>query len=689
MKITKALKLPGIAAVLLMFAVLSSPARAEFTYSGNVYPADPATWISGADSYVGFTSDGSLTVSGGSTLSSLHTILGFYSGVTGTAIVTGSGSSWAMGSQLNVGFFGNGALNITNGGAVTTGGAATLGVESGSSGTVTVDGSGSAWTVNSTLSLGTAGTGTVNILNGSSVTTTGITTVGSLGTINFGTNGGTLTTPSLSGSTSQITGTGTLVVKGWTGDLDLVVDGVAPRVQTVTQLTGSSQNVAVKLDISSNSSTSPLSVFTAGYQGAGSLAIKNGQSFYSTTNYVGNLSGSTGTVTVDGSGSIWNVGTLYLGYYGAGTATVSNGGTITGASVFLGYNAGSSGSLTVTGSGSKLTDTGTLYLGYNGNGALAVTNGGTVSNTAAYIAYASGTSGAATVNGGTWTNSGALYVGVNGTGKLSVSAGGAVTASGVAINNSSSILTADVGSSLKSGSTGSGAISNKGTIRLVAGAGAAAGSYKPLSYGTMSGTGTVQALGGVWNSTAHTVTVYDAATTTAGTPVTFNLAGTQRVLVTGAAGKSMGAGFQAGTADLTFSATEIGGGELSALQGLLSTGESVLSGWDFSTTGYTSGSPVYLSLFAGSGLSLENLEIWGYNGSAWSQLSPSDLAYDGTYASFTATSLTSYAVVDPPSSVPIPGAMWLLGSGLVGLVGARRRMGKSPATHTEELRSPR
>jgi hypothetical protein len=104
---------------------------------------------------------------------------------------------------------------------------------------------------------------------------------------------------------------------------------------------------------------------------------------------------------------------------------------------------------------------------------------------------------------------------------------------------------------------------------------------------------------------------------------------------------------------------------LASLQSLLAAGESVISGWDFSSTGYTvsASTPVYLSLFAGSGLGLSDLEIWSYNGSTWSLTSPSDLAYDGTYASFTAFDLSSYAVVDPPSSVPVPAAVWLLGSG--------------------------
>jgi hypothetical protein len=42
------------------------------------------------------------------------------------------------------------------------------------------------------------------------------------------------------------------------------------------------------------------------------------------------------------------------------------------------------------------------------------------------------------------------------------------------------------------------------------------------------------------------------------------------------------------------------------------------------------------------------LEVWSYSGSAWTAFSASDLTYDGTYASFTATSLGTLAVTGIP-----------------------------------------
>ncbi len=95
--------------------------------------------------------------------------------------------------------------------------------------------------------------------------------------------------------------------------------------------------------------------------------------------------------------------------------------------------------------------------------------------------------------------------------------------------------------------------------------------------------------------------------------------------------------------------------------------------WDFNAIeGYTTGNPVYLSLFAGSGHSLSDLTVWHYDGSAWSTYDAFDLAYDKTYASFTVTGFSGYAV-SGTAPVPLPAASWLLGPGFIGLVGLRRR----------------
>jgi hypothetical protein len=154
----------------------------------------------------------------------------------------------------------------------------------------------------------------------------------------------------------------------------------------------------------------------------------------------------------------------------------------------------------------------------------------------------------------------------------------------------------------------------------------------------------------------------------------------QRGIVTDpSSGKSVGIGFQATATSnpITFSAKAIGGSELTSLQSLIGTGNSVLSAWSFTTTGTTvsSTNPVYLSLTAGAEQSLYSLSVYDFNGTSWSLLAPADFAYDGNYASFTALNLNDVAVVGAgdPTPTPIPAAVWLLGSGLFGLFGFKRK----------------
>src|SRR5262249_49455271 len=104
---------------------------------------------------------------------------------------------------------------------------------------------------------------------------------------------------------------------------------------------------------------------------------------------------------------------------------------------------------------------------------------------------------------------------------------------------------------------------------------------------------------------------------------------------------------------------------------LLDPGKAILTGWDFSTTGYTPGNPVYLSLGIGSGYKVSGLSVWHFNGTSWDQLLTSDLAYDNSFASFVVTGFSGYAITAAP--VPLPAAVWLFGSGVAAVVGFARR----------------
>jgi hypothetical protein len=85
----------------------------------------------------------------------------------------------------------------------------------------------------------------------------------------------------------------------------------------------------------------------------------------------------------------------------------------------------------------------------------------------------------------------------------------------------------------------------------------------------------------------------------------------------------------------------------------------------------SSSNPVYLSFNVGAGHPADDLEVWHYDDTnGWAKYNAFDLTYDGTFASFTATSFSGYAMV----AVPEPGSFGLLlVAGVVLLAYAWRR----------------
>ena len=219
---------------------------------------------------VGYAASAALSVSQGAELNSTQGYLGYHVGSSGTATVTGTGSTWNHSQELLVGIDGHGELHITNGGAV-SGFYSHIAANAGSTGAVTVDGAGSTWTDTGNIEVGYGGSGTMAITNGAVVTS-------SFGYV---------------GHDYDSTGVAT-------------IDGA-----------GSAWN-----------STRCV----VGYNGNGTLSIVNGGNMTNTNySYIAWQKESVGTVLVDGAGSAWNSNgsSIWVGYFGQGKLTVSNGATVT------------------------------------------------------------------------------------------------------------------------------------------------------------------------------------------------------------------------------------------------------------------------------------------------------------------------------------------------------------------------
>jgi T5SS/PEP-CTERM-associated repeat protein/autotransporter-associated beta strand protein len=240
------------------------------------------------------------------------------------------------------------------------------------------------------------------------------------------------------------------------------------------------------------------------------LTVQNGRTFNTLLAYIGEYPSYNVGVTVTGTGSLWNSGSLslYVGSPGTGTLTIAAGGKVASSSSVVGDQTTASGTVSVSGANSIWTNTSTLKVGNNGMGSLSITNGGTVSDTAGYIGYqylgsaftssvrvdgvgsqwnnsaalavggnlsagTTGNSGTLTVSGGgkvtnvngnigwslgsvgaatvtgagsQWNSSGTLSVGALGTGSLTVASGGVVTSAGASISTASSATVSGAGS---------------------------------------------------------------------------------------------------------------------------------------------------------------------------------------------------------------------------------------------------
>jgi outer membrane autotransporter protein len=535
-----------------MALIFTASTRAAIVTTGDVSPADPSTWTSSIDSYIGDTANGTMEVNSGSTITSRNSYIGLDSGVTGSVTVTGGGSAWTN-NYLRIGDYGEGYLNVESVGIVTSNYGASIGANSTGIGTVTITGSGSQWITDTGgsnwLYVGDYGTGTLNISNGGVVssatsvignytgsgtatitgngsqwTHTGELAVGfsGTGTLTISDGGVVTNTTGYIGESSGVTGTATVTGSGstWTNSNELYVGDSGTGVLnitaggTVTDTDGyigysSGSDGTVTVD-GTNSTWTNTGYFYVGRSGTGTLTIQNGGTVGALTSYIGRSSGSTGTATVTGVGSSWtNTGYLAVGELGTGTLTIADGGTVTNDLWGrIGYGSSGTGTVTVTDAGSTWTNNDYLEVGTQGDGTLNIQNGGVVSNTNGFIGHSSGSTGTVTVTGtdSQWTNSGYLSVGFYGTGTLNIENGGAVSNTYGSIGDESgstgTATVTGVGSTwtntndLIVGESGTGTltIESGGAVSSVTG-------FVGYSENT-TGTATVTGTGSIWTNTA-------------------------------------------------------------------------------------------------------------------------------------------------------------------------------------------
>ncbi len=351
-----------------------------------------AVWThSGLDFVVGYNGSGSLAITAGGqvncTSSADFVIIGFNSGSSGTVTVSGSGSQWIMQAQFNVGYLGSATLLIENGGTVTSGNEVTVGgfVGTGTA-NVTLTGAGSRWTIGNEIIIGGPTPGTVTVSAGATGSCVGPIAIADVGSPGGGTGYMTLTGSGTSWTTSTAGGTtnGQVLVGGSGTGFLIVTDGAMLNTFAGTSATGSSGIIGGAPGVS-----------------------------------------GTGTITVSAGGTWTGDAVTRLGFTSgsSGTLNIISGGVVNDSAGSVGYIAGGAGAVLITGAGSLWNNTSTLDVGTAGAGSLTISLGGRVNATTLTV----GQNGTLTASGPA-TVSGAIVVNAGGT--LAAASGAALAVSG-------------------------------------------------------------------------------------------------------------------------------------------------------------------------------------------------------------------------------------------------------------------
>ncbi len=391
-----------------------------------------STWNSLGLLEVGDGGFGEVNITLGGTVNGADSIVGSSVNGGGEVHVDGMSSRWDSSGTVTIGELGFGTLNITNQGVVenTTGVIGSAGLST-SNGTVNVSGAGSRWR-NDELLVGYAGTGTLDITGAGTVQSG----YGYVGVLSSGT--GTATVD----GTGSVWDTSDDLFVGYLGDgtLSITAGGF---VQDIRGFVGNGSSGVGHVTVDGGGSFWESSnSLTVGNSGDGTLEITGGGHVLSGAGFVedviGSQAGSTGLVTVDGIGSLWeNFGNLIVGDAGDGTLNITGRGTVQSPGGRAGVSSSGTGHITVDGDGSVWKNLGDLRVGNSGFGTLEITAGGTVASTTGSIATLGGSMGMVTVDGenSVWTIDEKLFVGDLGNATLNITGGGRVSCTDAIMSN--------------------------------------------------------------------------------------------------------------------------------------------------------------------------------------------------------------------------------------------------------------
>ena len=274
----------------------------------------------------------SMTVQGGSTVTAIDTVVGFSSAFSTSFLISGPGTVYNATTSIIVGQSGAGLATLTvNNGAVLASGTSTM--ASNGFGNATVDGAGSRWSSTGAFTVGSVGTGTLNIQNQGVVHVGTALSINGTSTVNL--NGGTLRFDTVSGLNRLNYTAGTIQLAGGRAiGFDSTIStlfGATPAIAANKALTiEGDTEVRTNLTVNGGTLTGQSGLFRVGFNTNGSMAVTGGGTVVSNvTSYIAVSTGVVASANVSGPGSSWTVnGALWVGVEGSGSMNITGGGTV-------------------------------------------------------------------------------------------------------------------------------------------------------------------------------------------------------------------------------------------------------------------------------------------------------------------------------------------------------------------------
>ncbi len=265
------------------------------------------------NTYLGFSGNGSLNISGGNLTVANNVTLGFLAATAGNATL--SSGNWTITQYLDIGRTGSGALTVIGGNLTAL--VSTLGSNTGAGGTANV--SGGVWNSTSALAVGTYSNGNLTVTGG--LVKSNYTTIGN----DYSLSGNWTGVVNISAGTLETTApSSTSLYVGDTGRGTLNVSGNATILSTYSSI-GDDAGSSGTLNMSGGNWTNSQHIYV-GTSGNGTLNIPGG-AVTSANATIGANSGSRGVVTV--SGGTWSIGgNMSVGSDGNGTLTLTGAGVV-------------------------------------------------------------------------------------------------------------------------------------------------------------------------------------------------------------------------------------------------------------------------------------------------------------------------------------------------------------------------